>query len=146
MTVPVPVRDSGPKLVRLDETQLDTLLEKLAARSVAQTAPNEIIYSWKKREFSRIVLGQEISSSFSDQKDDNKRRRLVEKLLRTQDYVRTKTLTGIFGCTTKEIGNIVAAINIRFGVELTLQNKLIDSKRGKGYRINRGAYVVYQKK
>lgn len=105
---------------------------------------NELLYNWRDQELSRTAMGQKIYFSFVDKKD-NKRRRLVERILRTRAYVATKTLASLLRLPEKQVGNMVAAINDMVGVDLTLPEPLIDSKRGSGYRIN-PFYLVYQKK
>jgi len=124
------------RTVRLAPDQFEAL--------IPQKMTNELMYDWKGQELSRIAMGQKISFSFVDKKD-NKRRRLVEKLMRTQKFVETKTLESLLSLPEKQVGNMVAAINDMVGVALTLSESLIDGKRGKGYRIN-PAYMLYQKK
>ena len=107
-------------------------------------ASNEILYDWEDHTFSRRAMGEKFNSSF-EKSQDNKRQELVERLLRTRDFIQTKTLGTYFKCTDKQIGNMVAAINNRIMTELALKEKLIEGQRNSGYRIN-PEYSIFQKK
>ena len=129
--------------VRLDEDQFN-LLVKRTPEHVAPSKTEELSYDRKLGEFSRITSVGVVRSAFADAKD-NKRRRLIEKLLGTRAYIGTKTFASYLTCSEKQIGNLVSAVNNKLMVDLALTTRVIDSKRGSGYRIH-PAYAIIQKR
>lgn len=134
------------RTVRLAPDQFNELVKRLQTQETPQHGKTtDLMYDWQEKEFYRFVFEQKVSSPFIDT-EDNKRRLLIEKLLRAGGYVKTEKLAALLHCSTKQLGNIVAAINSRVEADLTLKDgPIIDSKRISGYRIN-PVYLVYQKK
>jgi hypothetical protein len=116
---------------------------KVSERPATQ-AVNELTYDWKAGEFTRSMPDTTLRSAFEG-KEGNKRRRFVEKLLKTKAYIKTKTLADSLHSTEKQVGTLAAAINDKLMVDLALAEKVINSKRGSGYRIN-PVYMIVQKK
>lgn len=140
-----PEVSNAPRRVTIDQEQFDMLITKLNERPAMQNDVIELMYDWQEKGFYRFALGQKLSSSFTDRRD-NKRRQLTEKLLSARGYISTKKLMSSLRCSAKQIGNMITAVNDKVGADLTLRTEpLIDSKRGSGYRIN-PAYLVHQKK
>lgn len=128
-----------PKPVRLEEDQVNVILERINPESYI-----ELEYDWNHGQFTRTVPRHRLKSAFKG-KEDNKRRTLAETLLQTRSFVKTATLASTLTCSEKQVSNTVAIINDRLAVDLTFPDSepFIVNNSGKGYRIN-SFYRVYQ--
>ena len=71
--IPMPVRDYGPRTVRLDKDQFDELAKASSTRTPSEDARfMDLVFEPTIKELFRVVYGTRYASSFKDS-EDNKR-------------------------------------------------------------------------
>lgn len=101
----------------------------------SQSSDIVIVYETSDISLNRIIDGKFFSYDLSE---GGKRKKLLDILLDKKVYVQTEELKNLLGCPTSQaVAKIVQTLNEYACNMLKLKKiKLIDSKKGSGYRIN----------
>ena len=145
VVIPARVFNTGPQRVRLDQDQIDTLIEKLSVRTAAppESLVMDLTYDHKAKVLSRNAFGTVLTSSFIA-RGENKRLRLLEKVIASKRSIATKKLAAYLEYTIKQTENLIQAVNKKIREDLDLQDPVIKGDRGMGYRIN-PHYMVHKR-
>jgi hypothetical protein len=119
-------------LILRELRQLNAKKEKTAQ---AQNSDVVIVYDTSDISLNRIIDGKVYSYDISE---SGKRKKLLDLLLNKKGYIQTEDLRSLLECPTNPaVAKIVQTFNDYACNTLKLKNlKLIDGKKGSGYRIN----------
>jgi hypothetical protein len=101
----------------------------------SQNSDVVIVYETSDVTLNRIIDGKVYSYDISE---NGKRKKLLDLLLNKKGYIQTEDLRSLLDCPTNQaVAKIVQTFNDYACNTLKLKKlKLIDSKKGSGYRIN----------
>lgn len=120
-------------------------LNKKKDTPVKKTNQNELVITYNTQDGSldRIFGGKIFSYDLTE---DGKRKRLIDLLVRDPSFVKTEKLKTYLNCpTTQAVAKIVQTLNDYAINTLRLKNtKLIQGKKGSGYRINPKIIVIIE--
>lgn len=99
-----------------------------------------IIYNTKDGSLDRNLGGKYFSYDLSE---NGKRKKLLDILLEQDRYIKTEQLRTLLGCPTNQaVAKIVQTFNDYASNSLRLKKvKVIDGKKGSGYRINPNIHI-----
>lgn len=119
-------------LILRELRQLNAKKEKTAQ---TQNSDVVIVYDTSDISLNRIIDGKVYSYDISE---NGKRKKLLDLLLNKKGYIQTEDLRSLLGCPTNPaVAKIVQTFNDYACNTLKLKKiKLIDGKKGSGYRIN----------
>lgn len=115
--------------------ELRQLNAKKEKTTQAQNTDVVIVYDTNDISLNRIIDGKVYSYDISE---NGKRKKLLDLLLNKKGYIQTEDLRTFLDCPTSQaVAKIVQTLNDYACNTLKLKKiKLIDSKKGSGYRIN----------